>query len=43
MALASWVTHEETRVEEVKKVMEREEKEPLYTSVELVSPKVVII
>jgi len=24
------MTHEETRVEEVKKVMEKEEKEPLY-------------
>lgn len=29
MALASWMTHEETRVEEVKKVMEKEEKESL--------------
>jgi len=30
MELASWLTHEETRVEEVKRVMTKEENEPLY-------------
>lgn len=40
-ALASWMTHEEVRDEEVKRVMEKEEKEPLYIRVELVSPMVV--
>jgi len=39
MDLASWLTHEETRAEEVKKVMTKEQKEPLYIRVELVSPK----
>jgi len=42
MALTSWLTHEEERVEEMKKVMTIEEKEPLYIKVELVSPKVFI-
>jgi len=41
--LRSWLTHEETRVEDVKKVMTKEEKEPLYFRAELVIPKVVII
>jgi len=34
MALASWMTHEETRAEEVKKIMAKEEKEPLYIRAE---------
>jgi len=42
MELASWLTHEEARAKEVKKVMTKEEKEPLYIKVELVIPKVVI-
>jgi len=42
MALAYWLTHEETRVEEVKKVMTKEEKGPLYIKAELVSPKAAI-
>ena len=42
MALASLLTHEEKRVEEVKIVMTKEEKEPLYIIVELVSPKATI-
>lgn len=41
MDLASWMTHDETRVEEVKKVMEKEEKEQLYIKAELVSPNIV--
>ena len=42
MDLASWLAHEEIRVEEVKRIMEKEEMEPLYIKVELMSPKVVI-
>lgn len=42
MELTSWLTHEEARVEEVKKVMTEEEKEPLYIRVELISLKAVI-
>lgn len=43
MALASCLAHDqETRVEEVKKVMAKEESEPLYIIVELVSPKALI-
>ena len=30
MDLASWLAHEKTMDEEVKKVMEKEDKEPLY-------------
>lgn len=41
-ALAYWLTHEDTRAEEVKNLMTKEEKEPLYIRSELVSPKVVI-
>lgn len=37
ISLASLMTHEERRYEEMKRVMEREEKEPLYIRVELVS------
>jgi len=32
MALASWMTHEEARAKEVKRVMAKEENEPLYIS-----------
>lgn len=42
MELASWLTHEEIRDEEVKKVMAKEEKEPLYIKEELVSPATII-
>ncbi len=42
IALASWINFEEERVEEVNRVMSKEEKEPLYFTVELVSPMVVI-
>lgn len=30
MALTSWMTHEKARAKEVRKVLEKEEKEPLY-------------
>ena len=36
------MTHEEARVEEVKRVMEKDENKPLYISAELMSPMVVI-
>lgn len=42
MELASWLTHEEARAEEVNRVMTKEEKELLYIRAELVSPKVII-
>lgn len=42
MALLSWMNHEEARVEEVKRVIEKEEKEPLYIRTQLVSPMDVI-
>jgi len=42
MALASWIRHEEARVEEVKRVLAKEEKEPLYTRGDQISSKVVI-
>lgn len=42
MELASWLTHEGTRVEEVKRVMSKEESKPLYIRENLVSHKVVI-
>ena len=42
MALVSCMTHEETRVEEVKRVMTKEEKEPLYMRAEIVKLKNVI-
>lgn len=42
MALASWMTHEETRDEEVKRVMKKDEKEPLYIRVEWLIPRDVI-
>jgi len=34
MALASWMTHEEARAEEVKRIVEKEERDPLYTIAE---------
>jgi len=42
MALGSWMTHEETIIEEVKRVMEKEEKEPLYIKAKLMKSKDVI-
>jgi len=42
MALASWITNEEARVEEVKKVMRMEGKYPLRIRAELFSPREVI-
>lgn len=42
MSLASWLTHKETRVKEVKMVITKEEIEPLYIKVKLVSHKVVM-
>ena len=42
MALTSWMTHEDARAKEVKRVMKKEEKEPLYIKEELVTPRVVI-
>lgn len=37
MALSSWMTHEEVK-DEVKKVMEKEEKESVYMRAEKISP-----
>lgn len=37
------MTHQETRVEEVKKVLVNEDKEPLYIKEETVNPKAIII
>lgn len=37
MGLSSWFTHEETKVEEVKKLMTKEENKTLYIKPELVS------
>lgn len=34
IALASWMSHEEARAKEVKGVLEREERDPLYIRVE---------
>ena len=42
MDLASWMTHEETRVKEAKRVMKKEENEPFYIMADLVSPRDVI-
>lgn len=42
MALASWLTHEETKVEEVERVIRKEKEEPLSVITELVSPKAII-
>ena len=42
MALAAWLSHEETMDEELKMVMKKEEKEPLYIRADLVSTKVII-
>lgn len=42
MTLASWLAHEETRDEEVNKVMAKDEKDPLYIRVELLIPTTVI-
>ena len=39
MALASWMPHDKTRVEEVKMVMKNEEKEPLLIGAELGSQR----
>ena len=37
MGLESWMSHEEARAEEVKRVMKKGENEPLYIRVELMS------
>lgn len=42
MPLASTMTHEEARDEEVKRVMGKEENEPLYIRLEIVSPMYII-
>lgn len=42
MALESWMTHEEARAKEVKKVMKKQAKESLYIKAEKISPMVVI-
>jgi len=42
MALASWLTREKIRDEEVRKLMENEEKDPLYIIEVLVSSAAVI-
>ena len=42
MALASWMTNEEARVEEVKNVMRREGKEPVQIKAEIIIPRGVI-
>lgn len=42
MPLASWMNHEEARATKMKKVMEREETEPLMIRAEQANPMVVI-
>jgi len=42
MALASWMNHEEERVIEMKKVMEKKETKPLMIRAEQSNPMVVI-
>ena len=42
MALASWMIHEETRVKEVKIVLESKEKEPLYIREEQINSMAII-
>jgi len=42
MAFASWMSHENSRAKEVKRVLEREEKEPLYIRAEQTNSMVVI-
>ena len=42
MALASWMSHEEVRAKEVKMVLEREERKPLYIIAEQINSMVVI-
>lgn len=42
MVLASWLTHKETRVKELNKVITKEASEPLYIRLELVIPKAII-
>ena len=42
MALAYWLVHEETRLEEVKRVITKEEKEILYIRAQLMSSKSVM-
>lgn len=42
MTLANWVTNEEIRAEEVKRVMKMEEREPLQIREEIISPRGII-
>lgn len=42
IALASWMSHEEAKAKEVKRVLEREEKEFLYARAEQINSMVVI-
>ncbi len=42
MALTSWMTHEEAKTEEVRKVMENEEKKPLHIRAEKIRPMIFI-
>jgi len=42
MELASWLTYKEIRVEEVKRVMTKDENDAFYIRAELVSPKAII-
>ena len=42
MALTSWLTHEEVRVEEKKRVISKETNEPLWVRAELRAPLLVI-
>ena len=42
MALASWMSHEEAKVEEVKRVLVKEEKLPVYIRAKQISSKAVI-
>ena len=42
MALASWMFNEETRAQEMRRVMRRENREPLHIREELFSPRGVI-
>ena len=42
MALASWMSHEEARAKEVKRILEKEEGKPLYIRSEQINSMVVI-
>ena len=42
MELATWMVNEDTRAQEMKRVMKRESREPLHIKAELFSPRGVI-